>query len=381
MTKYIKIAVDDDFDEVDTVYLNDRLTATGSVWEPQYTKVLDYGFVGIVDFMGDDMSIVNAARVSYGRGTKKVNSDEGLVRYLMRHRHTTPFEMVDFKFHVKAPIFVFRQWHRHRTFSINEYSGRYSEMTDEMYQPTQKNLKPQSGTNRQGRSEDMLTDHEYTAVMSAIDHIFEESFQAYKHILGPNEQGGMADAPTAIQERIHWCKDAAVRAAAQSRKEALEGKKDDPFPTEESLEELIETYFDQNGIAELKDDFPGVAREIARIVLPVATYSQMYWKGNLHNLFNFLALRCDAHAQYEIRVYADAILDLIEPYVPWAVKAFKDYGLEGTTLSKAEIEVIRGLILAWDDGTLRDDLKRDMKDRGASPREIREFLEKVNGRN
>jgi thymidylate synthase (FAD) len=107
----------------------------------------------------------------------------------------------------------------------------------------------------------------------------------------------------------------------------------------------------------------------------------MYWKGNLHNLFNFLALRCDAHAQYEIRVYADAILDLIEPYVPWAVKAFKDYSLEGTTLSKAEIEVIRGLILAWDDGTLRDDLKRDMKDRGASPREIREFLEKVNGRN
>lgn len=382
--KYVKILVPDDY--TGKVYIGQQAIENfeyevADEWQPEYRKVLDHGFVGLVDFMGDDMSIVNAARVSYGKGTNKVNTDEGLIRYLMRHKHTTPFEMVDFKFHVKAPIFVFRQWHRHRTFSINEYSGRYSEMTDEMYHPPQKDLKPQSKSNRQGRSEDMLTDHEYTAVMSAIDHIFEESYQAYKHVLGPNEHGGIASAPTAIQNRIDWCKEAAVKAAAQSRREALEGGKDDPFPTEESLEELIETYFDQNGVAELKSDFPGVAREIARIVLPVATYSQMYWKGNLHNLFNFLALRCDPHAQYEIRVYADAILDLIEPYVPWTVKAFKDYSLGGTTLSKVEIEVIRGLILTWDDGTLQDDLERDLKDRGASKREIREFLDKVNGSN
>ena len=371
--KYIKIAVDDDFDDTS---LGDQY-----VWEPQYTEVLDHGFVGLIDFMGDDMSIVNAARVSYGAGTKKVNTDEGLIRYLMRHQHNTPFEMVEFKFHVKAPIFVFRQWHRHRTFSINEYSGRYSEMTDEMYQPSQEHLKPQNKSNRQGRAENILMDNEYAAVMSAIEHIFEESFQAYKHILGPNEHGGMANAPVAIQQRIDWCKEAAVAAAAQSRREATDGGKDDPFPTEESLEKLIDTYFDQNGVAELKSDFPGVAREIARIVLPVATYSQMYWKGNLQNLFHFLSLRCDPHAQYEIRVYADAILGLIEPYVPWAVKAFRDYNLEGSSLSRLELEAIQGLLVGWDDGNLRDELERDLKARGASAREIREFLDKVHGSN
>ena len=138
-------------------------------------------------------------------------------------------------------------------------------------------------------------------------------------------------------------------------------------------------YFDQNGVAELKSDFPGVARELARIVLPVATYSQMYWKGNLHNLFNFLSLRCDPHAQYEIRAYADAMLDMLEHYVPWAVKAFKDYNLEGSSLSRLELDVIQSLLAGWDDGNLRDELERDLKARGASTREIGEFLDKVHG--
>lgn len=368
--KYAKIPVSDEF-EADVI-IGDRGNDT-TVWQPHYKEVLDHGFVGLVDFMGDDMAIVNAARVSYGKGTKKSSTDRGLIRYLMRHRHTTPFEMVEFKFHIKAPIFVFRQWHRHRTFSINEYSGRYSILDAEMYMPEYEDAKPQSRSNRQGRAEDLLTHKEYVAVTAAIDHIFEESYQTYKYLLGPNENGDIPPPPTQITERINWCKDAAVKAAIEARRIALESEKENPYPTEESVEELIRLYYEQNGVAVVGPDFPGLARELARMVLPVATYSQMYWKGNLHNLFHFLSLRCDKHAQKEILVYADAILEMIEPYVPWAVEAFRDYQLEGMHLSRMEVELLREQLFKLNS----EELFRKLSEKGASKREVQEFASKL----
>lgn len=370
--KYIKVAVPDDFDD-DFVIRSSEHDETFQVWKPQYINVLNHGFVGLVDFYGDDSSIVNAARVSYGAGTTKVREDRGLIRYLLRHLHTTPFEMVDFKFHVKAPIFVFRQWHRHRTFSINEYSARYSVMTDEMYEPTQDKLAPQSTSNKQGRGPSMLSDSDYLAVMSTVDHIFQESYQAYKHLLGPNEETGeVPNPPHAILDRIQWCKDAAVAAVQEARRRAIEDEVDDPYPTEESLEEAIQTYLDQNGVSTIGTDFPGIARELARMVLPVATYSEMYWKGNLWNLMHFMKLRCDGHAQYEIRVYADALRELVTPHVEWAMEAWTDYLHEAKRVSRMEVEVIRQILV---DGVHRpEDIDRIMKEAGCNQRERTEFL-------
>ena len=378
MSRYVKILVPDDFDaDVIDIPQSETLVYNAPVFQPQYTPVLDHGFVGLVDFMGDDMAVVNAARVSYGKGTNKTRSDQGLIRYLMRHLHTTPFEMVNFKFHVKAPIFVFRQWHRHRTFSINEYSARYSEMSDEMYHPDLGHLAPQSSSNRQGRSGDLLTEDEYNAVMSAVDHIYDQSFQTYKHILGADAEGNVTPPPDAIEARLQWCREAALEGARRAREDALEGGRENPFPTEESVEEHIRLYMQQNGVAHLTEDFPGIARELARMVLPVATYSQMYWSGNMHNLFHFLNLRCDPHAQYEIRVFADAILDLIEPFAPWSVQAFKDYLKDATRLSRMETEVVRKLMAMLDNALsmdLRDVIEAELKEEGCSNREIGEFV-------
>jgi thymidylate synthase (FAD) len=175
---YIKIEVPEHFDQERPWKLVAGIESHDlKVWDPEYRNVLDHGYVGLVDFMGDDMAAVHAARTSYGKGTKKVSTDEGLVRYLMRHRHTTPFEMITFKWHVKAPIFVFRQWHRHRTASINEYSGRYSIIENDMYVPNIQNLKPQSVSNRQGRSDDDLSVEEYQAVMAAVDHVYDLAYE------------------------------------------------------------------------------------------------------------------------------------------------------------------------------------------------------------
>ncbi len=378
MSKYIKIEVPDDF-EVSGHRLLDfqQDCPEGNIpvkeWEPQYTKILDHGFVGLVDCYGDDAAIVNAARVSYGKGTTKTRSDRGLIRYLMRHLHTTPFEMCDFKFHVKAPIFVFRQWHRHRTFSINEYSARYSILDGEMYQPRHEHLAPQSTANRQGRSDGLLTDDEYTVIMEGVEHIYEQSYQTYRWSLGPDENGNRTPPPENIQRRLDWCKEAAVQAVRESRRRAEEGELPNPYPTVESLENAILEYMAHNGVHELGEDFPGVARELARMVLPVATYSQMYWKGNLHNLFHFLNLRCDSHAQYEIRIYADAILDLIRPHVPWAVEAFEDYLLHASRLSRMETEVFQELQLPRE-----HIINRILKEKGCSKREIDDFVAKFN---
>lgn len=377
--KYIKIAVPDDFDaDVIEIPQGENLTYEAPVWKPVYKNVLNHGFVGLVDFYGDDAAVVNAARVSYGAGTTKVRQDRGLIRYLLSHLHTTPFEMVDFKFHVKAPIFVFRQWHRHRTFSINEYSARYSVMTDEMYEPTIANLAPQSQSNKQGREVTMLSDGDYIAVMSVVDHIFQETYQAYKHLLGPNEQTGeVPKPPDAILQRIQWCQDAAVAAVQDARRRAIDEERENPYPTEESLQEAIEAYLDQNGVSILSTEFPGIARELARMVLPVATYSEMYWKGNLWNLMHFMRLRCDSHAQYEIRVYADAIRELITPHVEWSMEAWDDYLHQANRLSRMETDVVRQVI-QWalgEEGCIPDgEIEAMLKKAGCSKREITGFL-------
>ncbi len=239
-------------------------------------KVLDHGLVALVDAMPRlvpegqtaDQAIVQAARVSYGAGTKRVNEDRGLIRYLLRHRHTTPFEMVEFKFHCAMPIFVARQWIRHRTANVNEYSGRYSIMPDRFYRPSAENVRQQSSSNRQGGEEqaDQSTADRFLALLERT-------------------------------ERMHA----------------------------EYLE-LTEK---------------GLARELARIPLPQSLYTEWYWKIDLHNLLHFLSLRLDPHAQMEIRVYAQAMLDLIEPIVPVTVEAFRDYRSGAVALTRLEVEAMR----------------------------------------
>jgi thymidylate synthase (FAD) len=264
---------------------------------------LDKGFVRLIDVMGDDAAIVQAARVSYGSGTKKVLEDRGLIRYLLRHAHTTPFEMVEFKFHVKLPIFVARQWIRHRTANVNEYSGRYSEMKDEFYTPNPNDIRPQSVLNKQGRSEETLP-----------DGIADQAANAFK--------SGQDDAYAQYQE-----------------------------------------FLEQ-----------GIAREIARINLPVSNYTEWYWKIDLHNLFHFLRLRIDAHAQYEIRVFAEAIAELVKPFVPHAWQAFEDYVLNAHRMTAPELKVMKHLLESMEfpsDETLAE--------LGLKGREAVEFKDKMRG--
>ena len=243
--------------------------------------VLDHGFVRVIDYMGDDSAIVQAARVSYGRGTKRVQEDAGLIRYLMRHRHTTPFEMCEIKFHVKLPIFVARQWIRHRTASVNEYSARYSIMDKEFYIPAPEQLAAQSVANRQGRG-DVLEGEEAADV-------------------------------------LHLLRDDAERCYAHYASMLNEGEGADPGRQ-------------------------GLARELARMNLTLNTYTQWYWKTNLHNLFHFLSLRADSHAQYEIRVYADAMMRMTEAWVPVAAAAFRDYRLGAVTLSAQMLSVVKRML-------------------------------------
>lgn len=235
--------------------------------------VLDHGFVRVVDYMGDDQAIVDAARVSYGRGTRTVRENQGLINYLMRHRHTTPFEMCEIKFHVKLPIFVARQWIRHRTASVNEYSARYSILDKEFYIPAPENVAEQSKTNRQGRD-------------------------------------------AAIEREI------AQRLIGLLRKES------------EIAYDNYEFYLNDNGSGKPRDEaHPQLARELARMSLTLNFYTQWYWKVDLHNLLHFLSLRADPHAQYEIRAYADVMLGIVQMWVPLAYAAFKDYRLDSFTLS------------------------------------------------
>jgi len=217
-----------------------------------------------VDSMGGDDAIVQAARVSYGQGTSKVSQDRGLIRYLMRHRHTTPFEMVEFKFHCKMPIFVARQWVRHRTANINEYSLRYSEARDEFYFPDPEHIQFQSALNKQGRSGEVPLELKQK-VLDYFKEISERSFTMYQEL---NEEG--------------------------------------------------------------------IARELARSLLPVNIYTEWYWKNDLHNLLHFIGLRSDSHAQYEIRVYSDAMAVSVKAVAPFAWEAYQDYVVHGMRFSRIE---------------------------------------------
>jgi len=263
---------------------------------------LDHGFVRLIDVMGDDAAIVQAARVSYGKGTKSVTEDRGLIRYLMRHKHTSPFEMVEFKFHVKLPIFIARQWIRHRTANVNEYSGRYSEMKDEFYLPEKSQLRTQSVVNKQGRSDEKLEDDSVQIIYDKLSNSFEESYSEYKEFL-----------------------------------------------------EL------------------GLAREIARINLPLSNYTEWYWKIDLHNLFHFLRLRIDKHAQYEIQVYGNAIAEIVKKAVPLAWEAFEDYILNSSYFSSIENKVLAELI---DYSKLPS--VDDLVQKGISKREAIELIDKLN---
>ncbi len=302
--------------------------------DKNYLKILNYGFVGLVDTMpagkrNGDSAIVNAARVSYGKGTKKVSTDRNLIRYLLRNDHTSPFEMVEFKFHLKIPIFVSRQLVRHRTASINEWSGRYSEMTDEFYLPELKDIKKQSNDNKQGRDGE-ISNFNKKGVLWVLNTAHENAYNAYKTLLG-EEITDFYDLYSVIDEEDH---DSRI----------------------------------------LDEDFKnvGIAKELARIVMPVSNYTELYWKIDLNNLFRFLRLRLDHHAQYEIRVLAQAIYDLAKPYCPLAFEAFEDYKLNSATFYGEELELIKNLFSKEDMKEIRSKLEKTL-----SKREIEEFLIKI----
>lgn len=245
-------------------------------WLHQAVPVLDHGFIRVVDYMGDDAAIVQAARVSYGAGTRTARDDAGLIRYLMRHWHSTPFEMCEIKLHVKLPVFVARQWIRHRTANVNEYSARYSILDREFYIPDPSHLAAQSRVNNQGRGE--LLEGEEAARVLAI--LRDDSMRAYDN---------------------------------------------------------YEAMLSQDGQQ-------GLARELARMNLPMNVYTQWYWKVDLHNLFHFLRLRADAHAQYEIRAYAEALCDVVKDWVPHAWAAFEDYRLSAVTFSGKGMDCLRRML-------------------------------------
>ena len=267
--------------------------------------VLDYGFVRVVDYMGDDAAIVQAARVSYGRGTRKVSEDRGLINYLMRHRHTTPFEMCEIKYHVKLPIFVARQWIRHRMANVNEYSARYSILDNEFYLPGLEHLAAQSTTNAQGRDE-VLDPTEAQQVLDLLRLHAERAYRGYTELLNEDAAGTPIDPAR-----------------------------------------------------------PGLARELARINLSLGFYTQWYWKIDLHNLMHFLSLRADPHAQYEIRAYADVILDTLACWVPMVHAAFLEYRMNAAVISATGLTVIRRLLAGEE---------VDQASSGLSGREWRELM-------
>ena len=279
----------DQLEEIEA--LRSEISETARVTAPELEavlyrpiEVLDHGFVRVIDYMGDDSSIVQSARVSYGKGTKKISNDKGLIKYLMRHRHSTPFEMCEIKFHIKLPIFIARQWIRHRTANVNEYSARYSILDKEFYIPSAENLAAQSAINNQCRG-DALTDDEASNVIQILKKDAEQTYSNYETLLNESSEGNIID-----------------------------------------------------------ESKSGIARELARMNLTLNTYTQWYWKIDLNNLLHFHALRADDHAQYEIRVYADAMLDIVKKWVPLTYEAFEDYRIGGTELSAKEVNLMRKLL-------------------------------------
>jgi thymidylate synthase (FAD) len=264
--------------------------------------VLDHGFVRLVDYNGGDQRIVQSARVSYGAGTKTMRQDRGLIQYLLRNRHTSPFEQVNFTFHVKLPIFVARQWVRHRTARLNEISGRYSILKDEFYVPRGSAVAPQAQDNKQGRSTEPF------------------------------------DAAT---------RDTLTQLLSDDQKRAAE-----------TYHELLEA---------------NLARELARINLPLSTYTEWYWQIDLHNLFHFLELRIDPHAQYEIRVYGEVILDMVRRVAPLATEAFEEHIVGAVPLSRREFAALQSLLATTDADTRR----AAGEAQGLEGRELDRFLDKL----
>ena len=250
----------------------------------QPMQVLDRGFVRVIDYMGNDSAIVQAARVSYGKGTKKVSEDAGLIKYLMRHSHSTPFEMCEIKLHVKLPIFIARQWVRHRTANINEYSARYSILDNEFYIPDKNHLGAQASSNRQGRDA-VLSGKEATDVLEILKNDAAQVYQNYEKMMNIDKKGNT-----------------------------------------------------------LNSENVGLARELARMNLSLNYYTQWYWKIDLHNLLHFLRLRADTHAQLEIREYADVILKVVEKWVPETYNAFIEYQMNGVKLSATAWNAIKSLV-------------------------------------
>jgi thymidylate synthase (FAD) len=272
------------------------------LYEP--LRVLDQGFIRVIDYMGNDAAIVQAARVSYGRGTKQISNDRGLINYLMRHRHTSPFEMCEIKLHIKLPIFIARQWIRHRTANVNEYSARYSVLEEAFYTPAPEHLAAQSQTNRQGRAE-VLEGAESSDALQRIQQHSSEAYALYLDLLNEDRAGEARES----------------------------GKK-------------------------------GLARELARMTLPLNTYTEWYWKIDLHNLLHFSALRADSHAQYEIRAYAEVLLDVLKRWVPLTYEAFLDYRKDGVELSGKALAVVRRMLKGE---------PLDQVESGLSPREWRDL--------
>ena len=248
-------------------------------------KVLDHGFIRVVDYMGDDSSIVQAARVSYGKGTKQTSQDKGLINYLLRHKHTTPFEMCEIKLHVKLPIFIARQWIRHRTASVNEYSARYSILSKEFYIPEREHLSPQSTINKQGRESVALSAEEAKRALLILTDDATRCYENYVSLMNEDEQGNIIDP-----------------------------------------------------------NITGIARELARMNLTLNQYTQWYWKIDLHNLLHFVRLRADHHAQFEIRAYADILLDIIKMWVPHTYEAFIEHVRDSVTLSKTSFSLVRRML-------------------------------------
>ena len=271
--------------------------------------VLDHGFIRVIDYMGDDTSIVQAARVSYGKGTKKVSTDAGLIKYLMRHWHSTPFEMCEIKYHVKLPIFIARQWIRHRTANVNEYSARYSILDKEFYLPKPEHLAAQSQNNRQGRGQ-IIEGEKAKKVLDLLKGDAEQTYQNYETMLNEKYDGSTIDKNSTV-----------------------------------------------------------LARELARMNLTLNTYTQWYWKTDLLNLMNFLRLRADTHAQYEIRAYADEMLNTVKKWVPITHEAFLDYRIGGTEISSKGKIVLQKIINKQD---------VNLENSGLSKREWNELMQAMN---
>lgn len=289
--------------------------------DKNYIKYLDHGFVGLVDTMGSDEAIVQAARVSYGDGTKGTRNDRALIRYLVKHRHTSPLEMCEVKFHLKMPIFVMRQHVRHRTANLNEYSGRYSIMSDEFYVPDKANLKPQSAINKQGR-DGTLIPLEETMCYNTIKRIGQENYNDYLSLLGENP--------------------------------------DDNYNIDSNLRQ-------------------GLSRELARAVLPLNNYTELYWKIDLNNFFHYVKLRADYHAQWEIQELARAMYSLIVDKFPLACEAYEDYIENATTVSRMEKDLIKRIMSSkrWLD--VQQDYRTEellAENYGMSKRELTEFIDK-----